>query len=77
MLRNLLQKDFVHYLDDNKIKKYLAWEGYFNGRFLFLVGEFDKAKNDLFNSLRYGLMEIKIKSLWMIILCLIRLNMGR
>ena len=70
-------KDFVHYLDVNKTKKYLAWESYFNGRFLFLVGEFEKAKDALLDSLRYGIMEIKIKSLWMIISCLIRLNIAR
>ena len=70
-------KDFVHYLDDKKIKKYLAWESYFNGRFLYLLGEFDKAKDDLFNSFKYGPLEIKIKSLCMIVGCLMRLNVPK
>ena len=67
-------KEFVHYLDDYKIKKYLAWESYFNGRYLFLIGEFDKAKGDLINSLKYGSFEIKIKSLWMLLNCFVVLK---
>ena len=72
--QKIATKEFVHYLDDKKNKKYLAWESYLNGRYLFLLGEFNKAKSDLFNSLKYGSFEIKTKSLWMLLNCFVVLK---
>ena len=70
-------KEFVHYLDDEKIKKYSAWESYAHGRHMYLNGDCFNAKKDLLHSFKYGKLEVKIKSLWMIINCLMGLNIFR
>ena len=61
--------DFLHCLNNENFKRYKAWENYFNGRFLFLSEEWRVAKTKLFHSMRFGNLEIKIKSLYMIMIC--------
>jgi glycosyltransferase involved in cell wall biosynthesis len=68
---NNASKEFTHYLDRKSIKLYSAWGSYYYGRYLYLEGDYDKAWDYLLNSWRYGQLNVRIRSLYMLVVCLL------
>jgi len=64
--------NFLKYLNINQQRKYAALFSYMHGRFKYTERDFTSPPKDLIISLKYGGIELKLKSAWMLLACQFR-----